>query len=334
MSTSVPIKHEPQPIPPMGLVPATMEEAVRLAELMASAKLVPAALQKSPADCLMVIQQAIRWGMDVFAVAQECSVIQGKLMHSGKLVAAVINARGGLAERLSFEYSGEGDDRAIVVSGRLSGEVEPREVVVRLRDARTANKVWQTQPDQQLMYHGSRVWARRHAPELMLGVYSPEEFDEPAPLSSAAKKPSPPKPNVLLPPHDPETGEITDHQQPSLQNLPTTASAGDSGGDQGTQGARPMMGVRTGGTAPQLAPGDAGAQASAPSETPQGAGADLTSDDLEAWDIALTGAAERGMAELGKAWDSVPGKAQQALKVALERRHKPRAKEVDSVPQS
>ena len=29
-------------------------------------------------------------------------MIQGKLMHSGKLVAAVINARGNLAERLVF----------------------------------------------------------------------------------------------------------------------------------------------------------------------------------------------------------------------------------------
>ena len=74
--------------------PGDMAEAMKLAEMMAGAKLVPPALQKSPADCLMVIQQAIRWDMDPFAVAQECSVIQGKLMHSGKLVAAVVNARG------------------------------------------------------------------------------------------------------------------------------------------------------------------------------------------------------------------------------------------------
>lgn len=179
MNTAVAIK-ETTATASMGLVPATMAEAMQLANLMANAKLVPAALQKSPADCLMVIQQAIRWQMDPFAVAQECAVIQGKLMHSGKLVAAVINARGGLAERLAFTYEGEGEDRGIIVSGRLQGEAEARTVTVKLKDARTANKVWASQPDQQLMYHGSRVWARRHAPELMLGVYSPEEFDEPA----------------------------------------------------------------------------------------------------------------------------------------------------------
>jgi RecT family len=179
------------PFASAGLVPSNMSEAMRLAEMMATAKLVPVALQKSPADCLMVIQQAIRWDMDPFAVAQECSVIQGKLMHSGKLVAAVVNARGNLAERLSFSYEGEGDNRTITVTGRLQGELSPRTVSVRLSEAKTNNKVWQTQPDQQLMYHGTRVWARRHTPELMLGVYSPEEFD------------------AKLPPHNPHTGEIT-----------------------------------------------------------------------------------------------------------------------------
>ena len=97
----------------IGLMPTNMAEAMRLAEMMATAKLVPSALQKSPADCLMVIQQAIRWDMDPFAVAQECSVIQGKLMHSGKLVAAVVNARGNLTdEEARWRQSHHHRDRA------------------------------------------------------------------------------------------------------------------------------------------------------------------------------------------------------------------------------
>lgn len=193
------------PLTPPGLVPANMTEAMKLADMMATARLVPVGLQKSPADCLMVIQQAIRWDMDPFAVAQECSVIQGKLMHSGKLVAAVVNARGNLIERLSYKYDGVGDARTITVTGRLQGEASARTVSVRLGEAKTNNKVWQTQPDQQLAYHGARVWARRHTPELMLGVYSPEEFDVPK------REPPKPAPNVMLqelPPHDAETGEL------------------------------------------------------------------------------------------------------------------------------
>jgi hypothetical protein len=200
---------EPPPPRAVDLVPANMGEAMKLAEMMASARLVPKDLQKSPADCLLVVMQAVRWQMDAFAVAQECSVIQGKLMHSGKLVAAVVNARGNLTQRLSFKYAGDGEHRNICVSGQLRGETEPREVVVWIKDAKTANRVWQTQPDQQLMYHGTRVWARRHTPELMLGVYSPEEFDEP----QQARRPEPPKVTPTLPERKPDEQMETLRQQ-------------------------------------------------------------------------------------------------------------------------
>lgn len=160
------------------MVPQTMSDALKLAELMATGNLVPNHLQKSPGNCLMVIEQALRWGMSPFAVAQSTSVIQGRLMFEGKLVAAAVHSSGILAGRLSYAYKGEGEGRIIVVSGTMKGEPLPRTVEVSLREAKTANKMWQQQPDQQLVYHGTRVWARRHAPEVMLGVYSPEEMSD------------------------------------------------------------------------------------------------------------------------------------------------------------
>jgi len=159
------------------LVPNSMDAAMKMAELMARGRLVPAHLQSSPGDCLMVIEQAVRWGMSPFAVAQSTSVIQGKLMFEGKLVAAALHTSGALATRLSYDYTGEGNSRAVRVSATLAGETAPRFVDVRLADAKTTNKMWTTQPDQQLAYHGARVWARRYAPEVMLGVYAPEEME-------------------------------------------------------------------------------------------------------------------------------------------------------------
>ena len=181
------------------LVPTDMNGAMRMAEMMANGRLVPQHLQKSPADCLMVIEQAMRWRMSPFAVAQSTSVIQGKLMFEGKLVAAALHSSGALASRLEYEYSGSGDDRVVKVSATLAGETVPRSVPVRLGDAKTNNKVWQTQPDQQLAYHGARVWARRFCPEVMLGVYSPEEMappeprqtQEPGPVIDAVAEPAP-----------------------------------------------------------------------------------------------------------------------------------------------
>lgn len=178
---------------PTMLAPANMEQAMKLAEMMSGAKLVPLHLQGKPADCLLVIEQASRWKMSPFAVAQCTSVISGKLMYEGKLVAAVVNANGGLDERLSFAYSGDGESRKITVSGKFRGEKEARTVDVVFKDVKTANSMWQKQPDQQLMYSGTRAWARRHAPELMLGVYSPEEFDV-APMVNITPAPQPKSP--------------------------------------------------------------------------------------------------------------------------------------------
>jgi len=159
-------------------MPTNLPEAMNLATMMSQSKLVPAALQKSPADCLLVIEQAMRWRMSVFAVAQEVSVIQGKMMFSGKIVAAAIHTSGVLEGRLSYEYSGQGAGLAVRVAGLLRGEAEPRDVDVTLASAKTNNQWWVKTPEQMLSYHGARVWARRHAPEVMLGVYAPEEMEE------------------------------------------------------------------------------------------------------------------------------------------------------------
>lgn len=161
----------------VALIPRNMIEALDLAMCMAKAGFLAKELQ-TQGGALFVIEQSMRWNMSPFAVAMETSFIQGKPMFSGKIVAAAIVSSGAIAGRLHYDYDGEGDARRITVSGTLRGETEPRSVTVAVKDARTNNRVWLTQPDQQLAYHGARVWARRHAPEVMLGVYAPEEMQD------------------------------------------------------------------------------------------------------------------------------------------------------------
>ena len=164
-------------MPGGSLVPQNMDQALRLAEVMARAKLVPEKLQGSVGDCLMVVELAMRWRMSPFAVAQCVSVIHGRLMLEGKLVAAAIENSGAIDGLLDYELSGQGDNRKVVVSATRRGEPKPRTIDVTLKDAITENGIWKKQPDQQLCYHGARVWARRWAPAVMLGIYTKEEFD-------------------------------------------------------------------------------------------------------------------------------------------------------------
>lgn len=191
---------------PIALLPQNLGEAMKLAELMAHARLVPKHLQGSPSDCLLVIEQAQRWRMSPFAVAQATSSIQGKLMYEGKLVAAAVHTSGATTTRLDYVYSGEGEGRQVEVRGTRTGETEPRAVTVTLKEARTTNEMWKRQPDQQLAYHGARVWSRRWVPEVILGVYSPEEMGpivQAPPQHAGATIDAPAEP-----PHDPDTGEL------------------------------------------------------------------------------------------------------------------------------
>ncbi|MFS8371715.1 recombinase RecT [Acetobacter indonesiensis] len=154
-----------------------MQGAMNLAKAMASAKMVPQHLQGSPGDCLMVIEQAMRWQMSPFAVAQATAVVRGKMCFEGKLVAAAIQTSGILEGRLRYDFEGTADKRKVICSGHIRGEAKERSVEVTLESAKTNNEWWTKTPDQMLTYHAARVWARRHAPEVMLGVYSPDEFD-------------------------------------------------------------------------------------------------------------------------------------------------------------
>jgi hypothetical protein len=202
------VKHEPIAAVASPLVPQNMDQAVKLAEMMAKGKMMPEHLRGSPGDCLMVIEQAMRWQMSPFAVAQCTSSIKGKLMFEGKLVAAAIEASGAITGSFDYTFQGEKEQRKITVSAVRRGETVPRTVDVWLKDAKTSNDVWVRQPDQQLVYHGTRVWGRRCTPGVILGVYSREEFNaagEPAaeyydgPTLDAKAEPLPPEPVATSP---------------------------------------------------------------------------------------------------------------------------------------
>jgi hypothetical protein len=159
------------------LTPATMTEGMKLAELMADCTLVPQHLRDKPGDCFPILVQALRWRMDPFAVAQCTAVVRGKLCYEGKLVHAVLISMGAIDGRLSYEYSGQGQNRAIVVTGTPHGG-KASSISGTVAQWKTENGNWQKDPDMMLAYRGTRAWARLYCPDAMLGVYTPDEMQE------------------------------------------------------------------------------------------------------------------------------------------------------------
>lgn len=140
------------------------------------------------ANCFRVVNQAVRWGLDPFAVMDCASIVHGKLMWEGKLVAAVVDAKTGV--RLNYTFDDKpGRDLGVTVSGTLPGENEPRTIEGKVKYWHRGDKSpWANEGDwkRQLRYRGAREWARAHTPSVMLGIYSDDELHEIASLDVPA----------------------------------------------------------------------------------------------------------------------------------------------------
>lgn len=186
---------------------ASMNSMVSLANIMATGKAtIPQEYRNSPGDCLAVVMQAVQWGMNPFAVAQKTHFVSGKIGYEAQLVNAVITALAPTKDRLHFDWFGdwskvigkfdikknqEGKEYrqpgwslkdeeglGIKVWATIKGEDEPRMLELYLAQARTRNStLWADDPRQQLAYLATKRWARLYCPDVIMGVYTPDEFE-------------------------------------------------------------------------------------------------------------------------------------------------------------
>lgn len=164
--------------------PESMDRVIRMAEMMAGGKsTVPAHLQKNPADCMAVVLQAMQWGMLPHIVAQKTHIVNGTLGYEAQLVNAVVQESGCITGRFHYEYRGNSPTMECRVGAVIRGE---REITWSewLNEAKVKTKnspLWTTNPRQQMGYLQVKNWARLYAPGAILGVYTPDEFDQPQP---------------------------------------------------------------------------------------------------------------------------------------------------------
>ena len=182
MTTAVTVKEPSDPS--VCLVdPNMLGNALQLAQAMSRAKLMPVHLRGSVGDCLRVVELAIRTRQSPYALADKTYLVNSKLAFEGQLCAALVNASARIRGSLNYTYTGnvkEPKTLECIVSATLAGEDEPRTVNVTWLQgdgmSKGAKDKWKSQPEQQLAYFGARVWGRRHAPEVLLGMYTEDEL--------------------------------------------------------------------------------------------------------------------------------------------------------------
>lgn len=188
----------------------TFQQIAEIASIMASASLIPESLthegsgdrkkQLPPetirANCFLVANQAIKWGMDPFAVAQCSSVVHGRLMFEGKLVSAVLEAN--LGVKLVHAYGKwDGTKDECLVGQDATGDM----LAIRIGEGHYTDTgvavfagryvdgsvgAWKTTGNnspwrggntrKMLVYRGTREWARVYQPGAMLGVITDDEI--------------------------------------------------------------------------------------------------------------------------------------------------------------
>lgn len=172
-----------------GLDLQNMVQVMEMSKLMAiSQQAVPNHLRNNPGMCLAVCLTAVEWKMSPFAVANKTYVTNDRLNYESQLVHAVIEARAPLKERLKVRYEGEGEDRVCIVSGTFRGEYEAREHrSPPLRQCRPGKNqygqtkgspLWDKKPDVQMFYDTSRDFCRIYCPDVLLGIYTPDEVEQ------------------------------------------------------------------------------------------------------------------------------------------------------------
>ncbi|MCA6998176.1 RecT family recombinase [Dickeya solani] len=191
-----------------------LQQLTAFANLMADSRVaVPEHLAGKPADCMAIVMQAMQWGMNPYAVAQKTHLVGGTLGYEAQLVNAVIASSSAIRGRFHYEYDGDwskctktkeisrekigkngkytvtervrawtDDDEeglSIRVGAVLRGETEITwSEPVYLSSVVTRNSpLWVSNPKQQIAYLALKYWSRLYTPDVVLGVYTPDELE-------------------------------------------------------------------------------------------------------------------------------------------------------------
>jgi hypothetical protein len=239
-----------------GLGFADLSQAMEFAKMMAVSSIaVPKHLRNNVGACMAVVIQAVEWRMSPYAVANKSYSVNDRLAYESQLVQAVILQRAPIKGRFKVEFEGEGAKRrcrvaATLQDGSVVDYLSPEFDRIPVKNS----PLWKSDPDQQLFYYSGRALCRRHFPDVLLGIYTPEELAGEAPHHGPerARDVTPPKSLAAkldllargggpAPEHDPATGEITQGDESRAPLSPgdsrvAGADATDAGGPEAPEG--------------------------------------------------------------------------------------------------
>lgn len=166
--------------PGRGLIIESLEDAFEVSKVLAIAGCaVPKHLRDNPGLCLNVCLMAYALDMDPFALANKTYVVNDRLCFEAALYHAVVLQRAPIKGRIRSSYDGEGAKRTCRVWAQIEGDEIVDYVSPQTGNIKPKNSpLWINDPDQQLFYFSVRSFARRHFPDVMMGIYTVDEMQD------------------------------------------------------------------------------------------------------------------------------------------------------------
>lgn len=170
---------------------ANLNEIMEVAKVVAIAEAaIPKHLRNNVGACLAICIQASEWKLSPFAVANKTYVVNDRIAFEAQLIAAVILRRAPILGRIKYEFTGSGPKRQCTASAVLQEDgstveyTSPEFAQIPVKNS----PLWKNDPDQQLGYFSVRAMCRRHFPDVILGIYTPEELAESVDIEATVTK--------------------------------------------------------------------------------------------------------------------------------------------------
>jgi hypothetical protein len=182
------------------LSPKTLAEAKDLATVLAGARTIPEALQKSPADVLAIVMAGAELGLAPMQSIRALVLIKGKPTLSADAMGALVKSRPDICEWLVLRHS---DAERATYETKRKGEPTPTTMSFTSADAKLAGlngDNWRKFPAAMLRARAQSALCRAVYQDLLLGVYDPDEI---APLPDTPRSVT-----SRLPPLDPKTEDL------------------------------------------------------------------------------------------------------------------------------
>jgi hypothetical protein len=218
-------------------------QVMEYAKLMAASQsAVPKHLRGQPGACLGILDDAIRFGINPYALARKSYFVNDTLAYEAAVFMAVVNAHAPLKTRPDIKWQGEGPERVCIVTGIFRDGAVREYRSPRFADIQPKNSpLWKHDPDQQQSYFSLRGFARRWCPEVILGIHDVDELREAA-MTDVTPKPEPAAATKRIPRSLDEfaaaasTGaEQSLSSEPSAEAVSPSSAAAEGGGGEGLQ---------------------------------------------------------------------------------------------------